>query len=164
MFHLWVSFCVSLLDAIICTLCAFPRKRCWQRGLHSVHLSRKIMFAITYGLCTFTLCTSLGRQCLCDHCQHSLVDFLCMLVHCFFSMLVCECLGRRCQKLLMLPCRHSLIECPHPQCSFATSWWSFKQDLWPNYLSNRLNVYVYYLPNMPLLEAFYWSHHCCHKY
>ncbi len=52
---------LSPLDAIAYVLCAFPRRQHRCHHLCFVHLSKKTTFAITYALCTCTLCTSPRR-------------------------------------------------------------------------------------------------------
>ncbi len=66
-----------------------------------------MMFAIAYALCTPALCASLGRQC-----QHSFVDSLCVSMHRFLPMPICECLGHHRHNLLTFPCQCSL----NPHC------------------------------------------------
>jgi hypothetical protein len=89
--------CVSLLDAIACALCAFPRRRHQCRHLHFVFLFRKTTSTITY-----TLCTSRKKQRQCHHHQHSIVDSSCMSMHCLLPTPIYECLGCHHQNLLML--------------------------------------------------------------
>jgi len=96
--------------------------------------------AIAYALCTYALCTFLGKDvyhrlhvvhlsrkttctiayalCSSTLCtslgkqrQHSFVDSLCVSMHRLLPMPICECLGHHCQNLLTLPRQCSFV--PH---------------------------------------------------
>ncbi len=159
--HLWVSLSLSLLNVIACVLCAFLGRRHRYHRLHYmhlyfVHLYKKMTSAIAYALCAYP-----RRR---HHRQQSLINYLCVSMHHLLLTHVCACLGHHHQNLLIFPCQCSLTYDPHPQCSFITSWQSFKQAHWPNCMSNKLNVCVHYVPKMPSLKPLHWGHWCWHKW
>jgi len=57
-----LHFLMSFLDAIACTLCAFPRKQCWCCCLRYMYLSRKTTSTIAYVLCAHLCYVCLSKK------------------------------------------------------------------------------------------------------